>query len=155
MVILLLAFLIGVVAGLRSLIAPAAISCAARTGVFSLGDGWIAFLGYAWTPWSLSVGALGELISDKLPNTPSRTIAPQFIFRIITGSISGMALGVSGGVVVGGLVAGALGAVAGTLGGAWLRRRLVVAIGGKDLPIALLEDVVAIGGAVLVVSQVH
>ena len=44
------------------------------------------------------------------------------------------------------LGAGVIGAVLGTLGGYQARRRLVAAVGGKDLPIALLEDVVAIGG---------
>jgi len=43
--------------------------------------------------------------------------------------------------------------VVGTLGGYEIRSRLVKAIGGKDLPIALLEDAIAVGGAILIVSQ--
>jgi uncharacterized membrane protein len=50
--------------------------------------------------------------------------------------------------LIGGLVAGLIGAVAGTLGGYEARTRLVRATGGKDLPIALLEDGVAIFGSV-------
>jgi uncharacterized membrane protein len=46
---------------------------------------------------------------------------------------------------------GAIGAVAGTLGGYEFRSRLVKATGGRDLPIALLEDVIAVGGAFLIV----
>jgi uncharacterized membrane protein len=46
-----------------------------------------------------------------------------------------------------------VGAVAGTLGGYEFRARLVRAIGGKDLPIALLEDAIAIVGAIVVVSR--
>jgi uncharacterized membrane protein len=42
--------------------------------------------------------------------------------------------------------------VAGTLGGYEFRARLVGAIGGKDLPVALLEDIIAIGGALWIVS---
>jgi len=34
----------------------------------------------------------------------------------------------------------------------WVETGLVKAIGGKDLPIALLEDVIAIGGAFWIVS---
>jgi uncharacterized membrane protein len=49
-------------------------------------------------------------------------------------------------------VAGALGAVAGTLGGYQVRSRLAKAV-GKDLPIALLEDAVAVGGAFWIASQ--
>ena len=45
-----------------------------------------------------------------------------------------------------------MGAVVGTFGGAELRGRLSRAI-GNDLPIALLEDAVAIGCALLIVSQ--
>lgn len=56
--------------------------------------------------------------------------------------------------MVGGLIAGALGAVLGTLGGYEARKRLVAATGGKDLPIALLEDAVAVIGAILIVSAV-
>jgi hypothetical protein len=52
------------------------------------------------------------------------------------------------------LLAGVLGAVAGTLGGYQFRSRLVRAIGGNDLPIALLEDAIAICGAFLIVSHV-
>jgi len=52
-----------------------------------------------------------------------------------------------------GAIAGALGAVAGTLGGYEFRARLVSAAGGRGLPIALLEDVIAVGGAALIVSR--
>jgi uncharacterized membrane protein len=57
--------------------------------------------------------------------------------------------------LIGALAAGAVGAVAGTLGGYEFRTRLVRAIGGNDLPIALLEDAIAIGGAFLIVSQLR
>jgi uncharacterized membrane protein len=76
----------------------------------------------------------------------------QFGARIIVGAVAGAAVAISGGQWVGGLVAGAIGAVVGTLGGYELRTRLVAATGGRDLPIALLEDGVAIVGAILIVS---
>jgi len=62
-------------------------------------------------------------------------------------------MGAVGQSLIGGLVAGAIGAVAGTMGGYEFRSRLVKATGGKDLPIALLEDVIAIGSAFLIVSR--
>jgi uncharacterized membrane protein len=46
----------------------------------------------------------------------------------------------------GGLGAGIVGAVLGTLGGYEARKRLVAATGGRDLPIALVEDAVAVLG---------
>ena len=68
-----LALLIGCVAGLRTVTAPAAVSWAAHLGRLHLDATWLAFLGYAWTPWILSLLALGELVGDQLPSTPSRT----------------------------------------------------------------------------------
>ena len=52
-----------------------------------------------------------------------------------------------------GAAAGALGGVAGTLGGYEFRSRLVKATGGRDFPIALLEDAIAIGAAFWIVSR--
>jgi uncharacterized membrane protein len=46
----------------------------------------------------------------------------------------------------GGFGAGIVGAVLGTLGGYEARKRLVAATGGRDLPIALVEDAVAVLG---------
>jgi uncharacterized membrane protein len=150
----LLAFLLGVVAGLRSMTAPAAVSWAARLGWLRLQNTPLAFLGFTAAPYILTVLAIGELISDKLPRTPSRKTLVPFAARIVTGALSGAALGAAERALVGGLLAGALGGVAGTLGGYEFRSRLVKAIAGKDLPIALLEDVIAICAAFLILSRV-
>jgi uncharacterized membrane protein len=147
-----MSFLIGVIAGLRSLTAPAAVSWAARLGWLHLENTWLAFLGFAATPYIISVLAVGELIADKLPNTPSRKAPPGFITRVITGALCGAALSARGPWVIG-LLAGVAGAIVGTLGGYEFRARLVKATGGKDLPIALLEDVIAIAGAFFLVSR--
>src|ERR1700691_565742 len=153
MSIYVLAFLIGVVAGLRALTPLAGVSWAARWGWLRLDGTWLAFLGFAATPYILSVLAIGELINDKLPKTPSRKAPPGFIARIVTGAVSGAAVCAASESLIVGLVAGAIGAVAGTLGGYEFRSRLVRATGGKDLPIALLEDAIAVGGAFLIVSR--
>jgi uncharacterized membrane protein len=149
-----LAFLIGVIVGLRSLTGPAAVSWAARLGWLHLENTPLAFMGAAATPWIFSLCAIGELISDKLPKTPSRKAPMGFIARIISGALCGAALAVSSGSLSGGLVAGIIGAVVGTYAGYEFRSRLVKATGGKDLPIALLEDCIAIGGAFLIVALV-
>jgi uncharacterized membrane protein len=151
MSIYVLAFLIGVVAGLRALTPLAAVSWAARLGWLHLDNTWLAFLAYAATPYIFSVLAIGELINDKLPKTPSRKAPTGFIARIVTGTLCGAALGVARQSLVGAAAMGAIGAVAGTLGGYEFRSRLVKATGGRDLPIALLEDVIAVGGAFLIV----
>ena len=152
MSIYILALLIGVVAGLRTMTAPAATSWAAHLGWLPLQGTWLSFLGFAYTPYILTVLALGELIADKLPTTPSRKIPVQFGARIVMGALCGAAFGLSGRNMIGGLVAGAVGAIIGTLGGAELRGRLARAV-GKDFPSALLEDLVAVAGACLIVSR--
>lgn len=150
-----LAFLIGLVAGLRAMTAPAAVSWAARLGWLNLQGTPLAFLGAAVTPWIFTVAALGELVNDKLPKTGSRKAPPPFIARIVIGALCGAAITASGHGIIPGLVAGALGAVAGTLGGYEFRARLTRAAGGKGLPIALLEDAIAIALAFGVVSRPH
>ena len=142
--VILHAFLIGFVSGLRSMMGPTAVSWAAHLGWIDLSGTALAFLGYTATPYILSLLAVGELIVDKLPATPSRKAPPGFAGRIVLGSFSGyaltMGLGQSG---VVGAVLGGLGAVAGTLGGYEARTRLVRSV-GAPLVIALLEDAVAI-----------
>ena len=152
--VLLLSLLIGVVAGLRAMAAPAAVSWAARLGRLNLEPTGLAFLGYAFTPWILTLLALGELVADQLPTTPSRKVPVQFGTRLVTGGLSGAAIGAGTGQLFGGLVAGVIGAVAGTLGGSAIRGQLAVAF-GSDRPAALVEDAVAIGGALLIVMALR
>jgi uncharacterized membrane protein len=153
MVLYLLAVLIGVIAGLRAMTAPAAVSWAAYLGLIDLGDTWLAFLGYRFTPWILTVLAIGELIADQLPTTPSRKLLLPFATRIISGGLCGAALVAGSGSPLGGLIAGAIGGVIGTLAGAAGRARLAAAF-GKDRLAALIEDAVAIFGAALIVGAV-
>jgi uncharacterized membrane protein len=153
MLIYLAAFLIGVIAGLRAMSAPMAVSWAANLGWIHIENSWLAFLGYAYTPYIFTLPAIGELITDQLPGTPSRKTPMQFGARIVSGAVCGAALGASQGSLFIGLILGILGAIAGTLGGYEARKRLVQATGGKDLPIALLEDLVAVGGAFLIVTS--
>ena len=149
--IILLSLLIGIVAGLRALTAPAGVAWAAYLGWLPLAGTPLAFLGHIAAPLVLSVLAIGELISDQLPKTPSRKVPIQFGTRIVMGALAGAALAGPAGQLVAGLVAGAVGAVVGTLGGAAGRARLAQAF-GRDLPAALIEDAVAIVGAWLIVS---
>lgn len=148
-----LAFLIGVVTGLRSLTAPAAVSWAAHLGWIHLEGTPLAFLGYAATPWIFTVLAVVELIADQLPKTPSRKAPAGLTARIVLGALSGGAFGAAAGSLISGAAVGIIGALVGTFGGYEFRTRLVRATGGRDLPIALLEDAIAIGGAFLIVSH--
>lgn len=145
------ALLIGVIAGLRAMMAPAAVSWAAHLGYLHIETGWLTWLGYRFTPWILSLAALAELVTDQLPSTPSRTVPPQFVARVVTGALSGAAVASGGGSGLAAFVAGAIGAVAGTLGGAAARGALARAF-GSDRSAALFEDAIAIFGAAAIVA---
>jgi uncharacterized membrane protein len=151
--VLALALLIGVVAGLRAMTAPAGVSWAAWLGWLDLAPTGLAFLGYTFTPWLMTVLALGELVADKLPTTPSRKLPAPFAGRILSGSLCGAAVGAANDALVIGALAGIVGAMIGTVGGHAFRARLAAAF-GRDLPAALLEDILAIGGAILIMMAV-
>jgi uncharacterized membrane protein len=147
----LLAVKIGLVAGSRSLLAPTAMSWGASMGWITIRDRRLAFLGKPITPKILTVLALGELVGDKLPATPSRTTPPPFAARIVFGALSGYLIGQLRKGAVAGLLGGCLGAVVGTLGGRAARGWLADAF-GRDWPAAVLEDSVAMLSALLVVG---
>lgn len=132
--------------------APALVSWAAYLGWINLSNTPLAFLGYAATPYIVSLLAIGELIADKLPSTPSRKAPPGFIARIVLGTLSGYALslGIGQSAVIG-AVLGCVGGIAGTLGGYEARTRLVRRLKARDVVIALFEDVVAIAVGLFVV----
>jgi uncharacterized membrane protein len=150
--LLLLALLIGVIAGLRSLTAPAVVAWAAYIGWIDLHGTWAAWMASLITVIVFTALAAAELVNDKLPKTPPRTAPPIFAARLITGGLAGAALGAWPHWTFTALGAGIIGAVLGTLGGYQARKRLVAATGGKDLPIALLEDAVAILGAFAILA---
>jgi uncharacterized membrane protein len=146
-----LALCIGIIAGLRTMTAPAAISWAAHLGWLPLAGTPLAFMGFAYTPYVFTLLAAIELVTDQLPQTPSRKVPMQFGARLASGALCGAAFGAAAGGLVTGLIAGVLGAVIGTLGGASLRARLAKTL-GRDLPSALLEDALAVAGAFAIVS---
>jgi uncharacterized membrane protein len=132
--------------------APAAVSWAARLGWLPLQGTRLAFLGHPVTPYVLTALAVGELIADQLPGAPSRKAPGGFSTRIVTGALSGAAIGEANNALVVGLVSGMLGAVAGTLVGYEGRVRAAKAV-GKDLPVALAEDLLAISAAAAIVTR--
>jgi uncharacterized membrane protein len=148
---LLLALLIGVVAGLRTMTAPAAVCWGAWLGWIDLSGTWLAFMGHWIALAVFTVLAIVELVTDQLPSTPSRTVPVQFGTRILMGALTGAALGIAGGQPALGLIAGIVGAVAGTYGGRAARAKLAAAF-GSDRPAALIEDAVAVIGGLLIVA---
>jgi uncharacterized membrane protein len=154
--VLLMALLIGIVAGLRSLTAPAVVAWAAAFDWIDLDHTWASWVDNNITVVVLTILAVGELVTDKLPKTPARTAPPSFAARILMGGFAGAVIGAAQHHTFVALGAGIIGAVLGTLGGFQARKRLVAARGGQDLPVALLEDAVAIlGGFAILALTAH
>jgi len=129
------AFGLGVVAGLRSITAPAVATLGAGHGAGR----------------TLALVAAGELIADKLPAAPSRLAPAPLVLRIASGGYAGSTMVARhGGARQTGVLLGALGAVAGALGGFYARRAAVDRLGLPEVAVALAEDVLAVGGALAI-----
>jgi len=151
---LLLAFAIGVVAGLRSMTAPALTAWAAYLGWIHLQGSPLNFMGSIWVVALFTLGALAEFIVDQLPQTPARTAPGPLLARIVTGALSGSCVAVGGGqsLLVGALL-GAIGGVVGAFLGYQARTGLVRGLKVPDRVIAIPEDLVAVLLGVLFVSR--
>ncbi len=148
----LLAFAIGIIAGLRSLTAPAATCWAAHLGWIDLQQSPLAFMGSTVATSLFSLLAVGELITDKLPFTPSRLTPGPLGARILLGGLCGSAFCTAAGfsLLTGGLI-GAGGGIAGAFMGYHARRSLTHTMKLPDFLVALIEDAIAIVGAFLIV----
>jgi uncharacterized membrane protein len=153
---LLLAFAIGVVAGLRSMTAPAVVAWAARLGWLNLhGSAW-AWMGSTVTVVVVTLGALAELVTDQLPKTPARIEPLPLAARILMGGLSGACLcAAAGRSSAVGAVVGGIGGIAGAHAGYRARVGLVKALRVPDAAIAVAEDLVAVGLGLLLVSPVR
>jgi uncharacterized membrane protein len=153
---LLLAFLLGLIAGLRSMTGPALLAWAAHHNWLNLHNSSLSFMTTTAAMAIFVALAVGELIADQLPFTPSRTAPPGLIARILMGALCGAGIAVAGSQSISlGAVIGIAGALVGTYGGYQARTGLVRILKVPDLVIAALEDVVAIGGALFVVTRFH
>jgi uncharacterized membrane protein len=152
--VLLLAFLIGVITGLRSLTAPAVVAYGAHKGWLNLTGTRLAFMGALWALIFFVLLAIVELIMDQLPSTPPRTKPAGLIARVLMGGLSGACVAVAGASsLMLGAVLGIVGAVAGAFGGYKARTGLVRALKVPDFVIACAEDLMAICGGIFIVSR--
>jgi uncharacterized membrane protein len=149
-----LALGIGIVAGLRSLTAPAVIAWAAHIGWINLHNSPLAFMGSVWAVAIFTVLALVEFVADQLPSTPARTAAVGLSARLVTGALTGACLAVAGVATLWlGALAGAVGGIAGAFGGYHSRVGLVRALRVPDFAIAIPEDLIAIGLGLFLASR--
>ena len=130
------AFLLGVVAGMRTLTPPAVL--------------WL-MRHRSFVAYFLAAAALAELAGDLYPKTPARTSTAGLIARSVSGAFCGWAVtAAAGSSPLLGIALGIAGALLGAYGGLAARLRAIALIG--RVPAALVEDAVAIAGAFAVVA---
>lgn len=141
---------IGAVAGLRSMMAPALLSQAARTGSIDLEGTPFEFLSTQRAADIATGAAVLELVGDKLPFTPNRTTPVPLIARAASGAMAGAAVCAAHKEDwVPGALVGAAAAVAAAFAGYLIRRSLTQSGETPDLLVALAEDAIAIGVGVV------
>ena len=152
--VLLLAFLIGGVDGLRCMTAPATVAWAAHLNWLNLHNTFLSFMESTAAVVIFTLLAAVEMVVDQLPSTPSRVQVRGLTARMILGAFSGACIAVAGGQSIAiGAVLGLVGGIAGAFAGYQARTRLVKALKVRDLFIALPEDAVAIAAGLFIVSR--
>ena len=137
---------LGAVAGLRSMMAPALLSQAARTGSIGLEGTQFEFLSTQRAADIATGAAVLELVADKLPFTPDRTSAVPLIARAASGALVGAALCAARKKdLLSGALVGSVAAVAAAFAGYLIRKKLTENADLPDLLVALAEDAVAMG----------
>lgn len=145
------AFVIGIVAGQRSMLAPAVIAWAAKLGFLGLGQSAFNFVASPVWVLIISLFAISELIGDKLPFIPKRIALVPLVLRMLSGGFCGACLFAAHESITSGIIAGVIGAILGAFAGYSLRKFASGRL-GADLPVALVEDLVALALAVYSVS---
>jgi uncharacterized membrane protein len=150
---LLFAFLIGFLAGLRAFTPPAIVAWAVHLSWLKLARP-LSLIGSLPALVILSLLAITELIMDKLPNTPNRTAPAGLIGRIVTGGLTGACVSAAAGYsLFVGAGLGLIGGIVGCFAGYHTRARIVRLRRLPDIYVALLEDLVAIGGSLFIVTR--
>ena len=140
---------LGFATGMRTMTPIAVLCWFAHFHYLAVGGTWGAWAGSLAAAVVFSVFAAGEWVGDKLPQTPNRTDAFPLIARLAFGGLVG-ALASAGvkGPALEGILLGMLGAAMGTFAGFMLRRFFAEQC-GRDLPVAIAEDGIALLFAVL------
>jgi uncharacterized membrane protein len=153
-VVIVFCLLLGIACGFRSLTGPAVVCWGAHFGWLDLAGSPIGFLASPITLVIFTILAIGELIGDKTSKIGPRIAPVPFGIRVVMGALCGAALATDADAgLVFAAIAGAVGAVAGTLGGYHIRRSLTAPGQFRDLPVALVEDLITIGGSFFIVSR--
>jgi len=146
---------LGMMTGLRTMTPMAVVCWFAYLNLLPVEGTWAFWTAKLVTAIVFTVLAAGELIGDKLPNTPNRTAIGPFFARLVFGGLVGAicATGVTGSAFEG-IVLGALGALIGTFLGYQIRKRLVEWSQRPDWNIAVIEDIAAIVLSILAMGVI-
>jgi uncharacterized membrane protein len=132
---------LGVLAGMRSMSAPALVSRSLSRAADPRMQGVARVLAKPAVSLAFHVLALGELVADKLPGIPARVKPVPMVGRLLTGALAGASTSSGGKSAL--WKAAALGAIA-ALASTWafysLRKLATSRLHVPDMVVALAED---------------
>ncbi|RWY54193.1 DUF4126 family protein [Mucilaginibacter gilvus] len=143
---------LGLIAGMRTFYAPAVLThLYSRHQAESLAGSPLEFMKSITASKVFKVLAAGELIGDKLPNTPNRTAIPGLVGRALSGILCGAVVYKAEGSspLIGGLIGGAA-SIASTFGCFFLRRGIGKSTKIPDPYIGAIEDALVIGAGIAI-----
>jgi len=148
--------LLGLTTGCRTM-SPMAVLCwFLYFGELKVEGTWAFWAAKLVTVIVFTVLAAGELIGDKLPQTPSRMALLPLVARMLFGGLvgaivaTGMHASLNAGVILGSVFA-----LAGAFFGYHIRHWLVTSRNLPDFAVALAEDVVVIGVSIAALRLLH
>lgn len=147
---------IGVIAGMRSMSAPAFVSnYLAKEQSIEIENSAFRLLASRNVANALKVLAVSEMIADKLPIIPDRISPTPLLGRAISGAICGASMCISKGERsdIGG-ISGGLAAIVSAYGFYYLRRKLSEDAGIPNVLLGLIEDAVVIKGGLSILDEV-
>ncbi len=138
------AFGMGIIAGMRSMSAPALIThFLSKVPANALQGSPLRFMQSPGVATALKFMASTEIIADKLPGTPNRIAAPVLLVRALSGALVGYTCNQANGESTwAGAILGGTGAVAASYGFYYLRKNLTQSTPIPDAVWAVLEDAI-------------
>lgn len=147
---------LGAIAGMRSMSAPALLShFLSQSPASRLGGSPLHYLQSGKLATGMKLLAVAELVADKIPHVPDRTMPPSLVVRTLSGALVGATLSEAyGESKVTGALLGGLGAIAASYAFLFLRKKLTQSTPLPDAAFAVAEDILAISaGAALLKAR--
>lgn len=146
---------LGVLAGMRTFSAPVIVSHILSTHPSKgLEKSPLNFMQSDKAALIFKILAVGELVGDKLPNTPNRTAIPGIVGRCLAGAVAGASVfKVSRNSAVAGAIIGSVAAFGSTFGCYYLRKIAGAKTGIADPIVGAIEDALVVSaGAGLIIT---